>query len=209
MCYVGNQSSSFLLGFVIIPHTIYLLIGLCFMAAGFGAVCQYGHQSPVALPANHRPMLQPLPMARAVSQQQPTSGKGETLMIRIGIFSSVYLVPSVCVLASHWYEYISRDSWMLKATASVSSISRPSMEVFMLKIFMSFVAGLACCVWIWGPKTLSTWQKLGRRLLHRKQAPPPFLQPVLLKQQHVLLLDNKQHNKRVKNGSKSGSETAV
>ena len=232
------------------------------MAAGFGSLYQFGDRTPLqtqtlALPpliAHNTQHQHQLKLSIRYPQQQQQQSKGEALMIRIGIFSLAFLVPSVCVLASNWYEYVSRDSWLLKSGAAAAvaaaatgssgnnvllAASRPSVQVFLLKIFMSFVAGAACCVWIWTSRTVNTWRRFARRLMdgRRKQSLPwplpaptsaAYLQQAqsaqrLLKQQqhqhqyhhhqqqqqqHVsLLADSKQ--KRVKNGSKCGSETAV
>ena len=113
------------------------------------------------------------------------------------------------------YEYFSRDSWLMKDNRS-HRVSRPSMEIFMLKIFMSLVVGVTCALWIWSGRTVTTWKKLGKRLLQKRkneQPPATFIhQPLHLKKQHLLLLDHKQKcNSKSKHGTgcKSGSETAV
>lgn len=199
LCYVGNQNTTFLLCFVIVPHMVYLLVGLCFMAAGFGALCQYCHQNLVPNRSGS--------VALSLNQQHCGS-KAETLMIRIGIFCCIYLVPSCCLLASNWYEYLSRDSWLLTVA---DSSAKATIHVFILKIFMSLAVGVTCALCICNRDTRMIWSRLTRRKTDVKtKSSVPYLQPVLLKQQHLLLLDNGKHKTKSKStASKSGSETAV
>lgn len=46
--------------------------------------------------------------------------KLEKLMVRIGVFSVLYTVPAVCVIACNVYEYLSRDQW--RKMASVAAL---------------------------------------------------------------------------------------
>ncbi|XP_050697804.1 frizzled-10-B-like [Eriocheir sinensis] len=46
--------------------------------------------------------------------------------------------------------------------------SIPSVEIFMLKIFMSLVVGITSGMWIWSSKTVTLWQKFFRDLCGRR-----------------------------------------
>ena len=111
--------------------------------------------------------------------------KLEVLMVRIGIFSVLYTVPATCVVASLFYEYSSREQWLKRAADS-----RPNIEIFMLKIFMSLVVGITTGMWIWSGKTVATWKNLCKRFTRRKEPLPSYLQPPQrLPQTQVIRLD--------------------
>lgn len=44
--------------------------------------------------------------------------KLEKLMVRIGVFSVLYTVPAVCVIACNVYEYLSREQWRVMASVA-------------------------------------------------------------------------------------------
>lgn len=175
VCFVGNQSLSNLMIFVLGPLFAYLLIGTSFLLAGFLALFR-------------------------IRKQMKTGGtqttKLEVLMVRIGVFSVLYTVPATCVVASYFYEYGNRELWLMTPTPAASggttgplgpgssfsmgtstvapstvSPPRPNIEIFMLKIFMSLVVGITSGMWIWSSKTFKSWQKLGRRVVLPHQPP--------------------------------------
>lgn len=169
LCYVGTQSLPNLLGFVLGPLFTYLLIGTSFLLAGFLSLFRIRKQ---------------------IKTGGTQTSKLEMLMVRIGIFSVLYTVPATCVVASYFYEYGNRERWLYQPAASqrrvgnsgpgtstVSSTAgslpppRPNIEIFMLKIFMSLVVGITSGMWIWSTKTVKSWQKLGRRVVHPHQHP--------------------------------------
>jgi hypothetical protein len=124
-------------------------------------------------------------------------------MVRIGIFALFYTVPATCVLGANLYEYLSRDSWYLVGFGSIND--RPNVEIFTLKIFMSLVIGIKTGLWIWSSKTpLTTWRKVGKRLVQKKQPLPPYLQANAPHKQQLITQDR---SKRPR--VKGGNETAV
>lgn len=138
MCYVGNQNSDSLMGFIIAPLFVYLLLGTSFLFAGFVSLFR---------------------IRRHVRNDGMKTDKLEALMIRIGVFSVLYTVPATCVIACHFYEYTNRALWHLPPSSQ-----KPNIEIFMLKIFMSLVVGITSGMWIWSTKTLNTWRTFLRRI---------------------------------------------
>ena len=138
MCNVGNQRRSTLLFFLIIPSLVFLILGSVFLLAGFAAL---------------------LKIRRHVKSDGIKTYKLEVLMVRIGIFSMLYIVPASCVTACNLYEYINREYWH-RADSKIE----PNVEIFMLKTFMSLVVGITSGVWIWSVKTLQSW----RNFLYRR-----------------------------------------
>uniref|UniRef100_T1J7J7 Frizzled-4 n=1 Tax=Strigamia maritima TaxID=126957 RepID=T1J7J7_STRMM len=172
-CYVGQQSTLSLFIFVLVPQFVYLIFGAGFILVGFLRT-------------------------RYQQRKLSISSKAEVFLFRVGIFSFLYMIPAVCVFGTNIYEYMNRENWL-----SVGTMSQPNLEVFMLKIFMTLVLGITSGMWIWSKKTVDTWQRLGNRILHRKQPTPSFLLPAPGK--HVIVLDPRLKMPLVKNGS----ETAV
>ncbi|KAG5269300.1 hypothetical protein AALO_G00200480 [Alosa alosa] len=137
LCYVGNQHLDALTGFVVAPLFTYLVIGTLFIAAGLVALFKI----------------------RSNLQKDGTkTDKLERLMVKIGVFSVLYMVPASCVIACYFYEI---SNW-----ADFKQSARDSyMAAEMLRIFMSLLVGITSGMWIWSAKTLHTWQKCSNRLV--------------------------------------------
>lgn len=58
-------------------------------------------------------------MAPTLYQVATNVTKLEKLMVRIGIFSVLYTVPAVCVIACNVYEYLNREQWQEMASVAV------------------------------------------------------------------------------------------
>lgn len=111
--------------------------------------------------------------------------KLEKLMIRIGVFSVLYTVPAVIVIACLFYEQFNFDDWMMtwshdmcekpiysvpcsKATRLESS--HPLFEIFMVKYLMYMIVGITSSVWIWSGKTVHSWKVFLNRFKGRQAA---------------------------------------
>lgn len=107
--------------------------------------------------------------------------KLEKLMIRIGIFSVLYTVPALIVIACLIYEQYYFDSWMLTWTKDMCQKTqfaipcpkdynydkRPQFEVFMIKYLMYMIVGITSSVWIWSGKTVHSWRVFFNKLKGR------------------------------------------
>ena len=202
MCFVGNQSSDTLLRFVIIPELIYLVIGAGFMASGLLSACSStpNHTALVQVPAPQRGHSLHIPV------QQPDTETAQSSK-RLCIFSVLFFVPMVCVLCFHLNEYFSRELWL-------TQLQRPRIvEIFMLKIFMCLIGGVICALWVWVAKAAGGWGRCGRRILHRKQSMPAYLQTVpavhhaAIHRSNHFIVDHKPQRSR--HTSRNGSETMV
>lgn len=132
MCGVGNQKTSTLIAFAIVPNSIFLVLGAFFLLAGLFALMK---------------------IRRHVKSDGVKTDKLEVLMVRIGVFSVLYIVPAACVIACNLYEVMNRESWHKRHQPR-----NPDIELFMLKTFMSLVVGITSGVWIWSVKTLQSWR---------------------------------------------------
>lgn len=161
LCYVGNQDSMALTGFVLVPLIIYLLIGTFFLLSGFVALFRIRNN---------------------LRHEGTNIRKLEKLMAKIGIFSVLYTVPSTCVIGCLFYEKLNMETWRFVAMNLPCRITEnvmkdchldrsiPSVEVFMLKYFMWLVVGITSGMWIWSYKTIVSWQKFCTNRFTRRKS---------------------------------------
>ena len=97
-------------------------------------------------------------------------------MVKIGIFSVLYIVPAGTVIACTIYELAAFKNWELSyicpGCLPRSQLSYPDFSVLMLKYFMSLAVGITSGFWIWSGKTLDAWRyflgRICRFSLHKK-----------------------------------------
>lgn len=166
VCWTGLTDIMAHRGFVLAPLCVYLAVGICFLLAGFVALCRI----------------------RTVMKHDGTrTDKLEKLMVRIGIFGVLYMVPATVVISCHAYEHWFRDGWMLSwlgtscdyadhpasclphSFGSIKS-SRPNINVFMVKYLMTLIVGITSGFWIWSGKTIASWSNFYGRLCGRRNA---------------------------------------
>ena len=83
----------------------------------------------------------------------------EKLMIRIGIFVAVYIIPAAIMIGCFFYELASRPSWHPQSE-NCSSCTRANSAVFMVRVLMFLLIGALTGMWIWSQKTLQSWARL-------------------------------------------------
>ncbi|KAK6171519.1 hypothetical protein SNE40_019693 [Patella caerulea] len=157
LCYVGNQDIGALTGFVLSPLIVYLFIGSVFLLSGFAAL---------------------LRIRNDLKQDGTNIRKLEKLMAKIGIFSVLYTVPATCVIGCYFYERINHEKWRHQAMTRPCinqddchlEYSVPTVEVYMLKIFMSLVVGITSGMWIWSSKTVSSWKQFFSNRFSRRKS---------------------------------------
>lgn len=161
VCNVGLWDVDALRGFVLAPLCVYLVLGTVFLLAGFVSLFRI----------------------RTVMKHDGTkTDKLEKLMIRIGVFSVLYTVPALIVIACLFYEQAYFDSWMLTwnhimcqlpysipCPARTRELGRkPDFEVFMIKYLMCLIVGITSSFWIWSGKTFTSWKEFVYRLQGRR-----------------------------------------
>jgi len=85
----------------------------------------------------------------------------ETLTVRTGIFSVLYIVPAGMLLACYCYEQVAKNA------ASSEDEVQLSCAVSMLEIACSLIGGITSGVWIVTRKTTHSWKMLCKRLCKR------------------------------------------
>ncbi|KAF5270461.1 hypothetical protein FQA39_LY08339 [Lamprigera yunnana] len=164
VCYVGLWNVEALRGFVLSPLCGYLILGTIFLLAGFVSLFRI----------------------RTVMKHDGTkTDKLEKLMIRIGIFSVLYTVPALIVIACLFYEHFFHDAWIntwrkdmcinkpqytIPCPRTRDVDRRPQFEVFMIKYLMYMIVGITSSVWIWSGKTVHSWKVFFNRLQGRHSA---------------------------------------
>jgi len=154
LCFIGSasvvsESTSGLVDFVVVPMVACLAVGVGFVVAGFAAVYR---------------------IRRALRRD---GGGGverlERLMVKMAVFSALYVRPVSCVIGCLLYEKRAAHGWDLRARTTPCGHpnglddcpldeSIPAIEVYHIKTFMSLMPGIATGVWIWSVKTLKSWQ---------------------------------------------------
>lgn len=93
MCFVGQLDTHSLAVFLLIPLCIYLSVGALFLLAGFISLFRI----------------------RTVMKHDGTrTDKLERLMLRIGFFSGLFILPALGYLGCLFYEYYNFDDWMIQ-----------------------------------------------------------------------------------------------
>ena len=168
ICFVGNSDIDTLRGFVLAPLFVYLVLGTLFLLAGFIALL------------NIRKVLK--------TDRGLKTDKLTKLMVRIGIFSVLYSLPAIVVIACLIYEQSFRKDWdkswvtgwmrMLKECNGEyckdfveNNVNRPDFAVFMIKYLMLLMVGITSGFWIWSGKTIQSWRKFYFIKVLRQQYP--------------------------------------
>ena len=161
VCFVGLSSESALRGFVLGPLVVYFFIGTFFLLSGFISLFR---------------------VRSVLKNDGDKREKIEKLMIRIGVFSILYMVPAITVIGCLSYEQGNREKWRqswldayLRERSSCIPVpgtscpaiigeDRPDFAVFLVKYLMFLIVGVTSGFWIWSTKTLGSWRRLYTRL---------------------------------------------
>jgi len=158
LCHIGSSSPKSFLILVLIPLLIYLLLGISFLAAGFISLFK---------------------IRNVIKEQggRAKIDKLEKLMVKIGIFSVLYIVPAGTVIACGFYELFFYKQWessyLCPGCTTRGHGSYPDFSVLMLKYFMTLAVGITSGFWIWSGKTLDAWKQfLTKCFLFSRQKKP-------------------------------------
>ncbi|CAD6184724.1 unnamed protein product [Caenorhabditis auriculariae] len=176
ICSVGNMTPWTLLCFVIVPRTVCIVVGACFVVGGFASMCR----------------------ERISFRQRGTdTSRLEKLMVKMGLFCALFLIPNVIEMVCQSYNYLVLTQWS-KATVQCKIQStpcirplRPQSEIYMTALLASLCTGVSCVVWVFSWKTMHSWKNFifcglcstspsktsvepsARPLLEPPTAPPP------------------------------------
>lgn len=191
LCHIGHHDASSLLFFIMIPQICYLVIGLCFLILGFFSLVSVRsnlkHHAALLLISNRPQVTQghqaPSNCSTVFTSQVAPGQNGnirrlDKLMAKICIFSILYIIPTICVIAVNIYKYGNFSKWQqdldrldqrsgcltahgtnwAQADLCLDGLQFPSVEANMLQVFMSLVVGITSGMWVWcNRKTFTTW----------------------------------------------------
>nr|AJD87357.1 frizzled 1 [Corallium rubrum] len=162
VCFVGLSSEVALRGFVLGPLFVYFFIGTFFLLSGFISLFR---------------------VRSVLKNDGDKREKIEKLMIRIGVFSILYMVPAVTVLGCLFYEQANRNKWReswldayqyrstrcmevkdASACPPIVPDVKPDFAVLLVKYLMFLIVGITSGFWVWSTKTLGSWRRLYTRL---------------------------------------------
>ena len=175
ICFVGGSNLQALRGFLLAPLFVYLVLGTIFLLAGFISLVRI------------RSVLK--------HDESLKTDKLTRLMIRIGVFSILYTLPAIIVIACLFYEQAFRGDWDASWIKSWSkrkkchdnqilhnlpidrsacmkpASERPDFAVYMIKYLMMLMVGITSGFWIWSGKTLTSWRRFYYSKILRKPLP--------------------------------------
>lgn len=108
-----------------------------------------------------------------VKQSGRKTGDLEKLMIRIGVFVVIYIVPALIVISAYIYELDSRPNWrrVSQPNQNCPNCSKPNVAVFMARLFFQLIVGILSGCWIWSKKTVESWKIFCGRLRRNREPP--------------------------------------
>lgn len=170
VCFVGGSNLVALRGFVLAPLFVYLVLGTFFLLAGFISLIRI------------RSLLK--------HDQSLKTDKLTRLMIRIGVFSVLYTLPAIIVIACLFYEQAYRPDWdrawviswykigvgcvdkfKPNCPTQVVGDDRPDFAVYMIKYLMMLMVGITSGFWIWSGKTITSWKRFYYSKILRRPLP--------------------------------------
>ncbi|MBN3308473.1 FZD6 protein, partial [Amia calva] len=148
VCFVGLYDLDSLRYFILVPLCIGVVVGLSMLLAGI-------------ISLNH--------VRQVIQHDERNQEKLKKFMIRIGVFSGLYLVPLVTLLGCYIYEQSLRATWEstwihdncqkyhIPCSYQIKTLERPDLSLFLIKYLMTLVAGISSVFWVSSKKTCSEW----------------------------------------------------
>ncbi|XP_068564788.1 frizzled-3-like [Cebidichthys violaceus] len=148
VCFVGLYNLTALRWFLLAPLGLDVVVGVALLLAGIAALNRVRMEIPL---------------------EKENQEKLVKFMIRIGVFSVLYLVPLLAVLACYLYENSHRDIWEttwvqekcrdyhIPCPYQVERTSRPDLALFLIKYVMMLIVGIPSVFWVGSKKTCFEW----------------------------------------------------
>lgn len=156
VCFIGLYDIDALRWFVLAPLCFNVAVGVALLLVGIVALNRVRMEIPL---------------------EKENQTKLVKFMIRMGIFSVLYLVPLLTVIGCYFYEHTYRTLWEttwmeencrfyhIPCPYKVEQTSRPAMVVFLIRYLMMLVVGIPSVFWVGSKKTCFEWSNFlhGRR----------------------------------------------
>uniref|UniRef100_W5MTD3 Frizzled-6 n=1 Tax=Lepisosteus oculatus TaxID=7918 RepID=W5MTD3_LEPOC len=186
VCFVGLYDLDALRYFVLAPLCLGVVAGLSLLLAGI-------------ISLNH--------VRQVIQHDERNQEKLKKFMIRIGVFSGLYLLPLVTLLGCYIYEQGYRKTWEKTWISDHCQeyhipcsyqkvLDRPNLSLFLIKYLMTLVVGISAVFWVSSKKTCSEWAYFFNKT--RKRDPISESRRVLQESCEFFL----KHNNRVQHKKK-------
>ncbi|XP_051918561.1 frizzled-3-like isoform X1 [Hippocampus zosterae] len=156
VCFIGLYDIDALRWFVLAPLCLNVAVGVSLLLVGIVALNRVRMEIPL---------------------EKENQTKLVKFMIRMGVFSVLYLVPLLTVIGCYVYEHTYRSVWEttwmeencrryhIPCPYKVEQTSQPSMALFLVKYLMMLVVGIPSAFWVASKKTCFEWASFlhGRR----------------------------------------------
>ncbi|XP_068432849.1 frizzled-3a isoform X2 [Clinocottus analis] len=148
VCFVGLYNLTALRWFLLAPLGLDVVVGVALLLAGIAALNRVRMEIPL---------------------EKENQEKLVKFMIRIAVFSALYLVPLLAVLGCYLYENSHRAIWEttwvqekcrdyhIPCPYQVERTSRPDLALFLTKYVMMLVVGIPSVFWVGSKKTCFEW----------------------------------------------------
>lgn len=128
-CYVGNQSDKALLLLVAIPSLLYWMISCGYLLTGY---LRKKSLKNVKIPAH-------------------VNG--------LGTFLAIYNVPSGLLLLSMFYQFGSRENWLILLSGATIGSQKAPLWLYIAHPFLELLTGVLASSWAIGPRITSLCKK--------------------------------------------------
>ncbi|XP_051265558.1 frizzled-3a isoform X3 [Dicentrarchus labrax] len=148
VCFVGMYNLTALRWFLLAPLGLDVVVGVALLLAGIAALNRVRMEIPL---------------------EKENQEKLVKFMIRIAVFSVLYLVPLLAVLGCYLYENSYRAIWEttwvqekcrdyhIPCPYQVERTSRPDLVLFLIKYLMMLIVGIPSVFWVGSKKTCFEW----------------------------------------------------
>uniref|UniRef100_A0A6Q2XIB0 Frizzled-3 n=1 Tax=Esox lucius TaxID=8010 RepID=A0A6Q2XIB0_ESOLU len=148
VCFVGLYDVTALRWFLLAPLCLNVAVGVSLLLVGIVALNRVRMEIPL---------------------EKENQDKLVKFMIRIGVFSVLYLVPLLTVISCYLYEHSYRSVWEttwvqercreyhIPCPYQVEQTSRPDLALFLIKYLMMLVMGIPSVFWVGSKKTCFEW----------------------------------------------------
>ncbi|XP_023188281.1 frizzled-3-like isoform X3 [Xiphophorus maculatus] len=156
VCFIGLYDIDALRWFVLAPLCFNVAVGISLLLVGIIALNRVRMEIPL---------------------EKENQAKLVKFMIRMGVFSVLYLAPLFTVIGCYIYEHTYRGIWEttwmeencrryhIPCPYMVEQTSKPAMVLFLIKYLMMLVVGIPSVFWVGSKKTCFEWASFlhGRR----------------------------------------------
>uniref|UniRef100_A0A3Q3J243 Frizzled-3 n=1 Tax=Monopterus albus TaxID=43700 RepID=A0A3Q3J243_MONAL len=156
VCFIGLYDIDALRWFVLAPLCLNVAVGVSLLLVGIVALNRVRMEIPL---------------------EKENQTKLVKFMIRMGVFSVLYLVPLLTVIGCYLYEHTYRNIWEttwmeencrryhIPCPYKVEQTSQPALVLFLIKYLMMLVVGIPSVFWVGSKKTCFEWASFlqGRR----------------------------------------------